>query len=342
MTNKELTTKVFKKLKKYKIVIVAVGLLLGTVLFINAKSHRPIYTAKATIFPLTGSADNSASSSAISNILGIETPSKSFSSEAAINIIELTLSRNLRKRVAIARMPEFGNKTVTEVLIDDLNKHQNFFSNTKITLPADSESVATLGSELLKSNIEAKMSKNGLLELSFSSADQTIITPISNIIIDKLSQFYIDLKITKALADYNFTIKKLDSIQAIINTVDNRAIKMQNSTYFIPEDKLEYTIPRENLNNEKLHIQKQKDMSINNKEEAIWRLQKATPIISVLDTPTAPFTITASSPKTYAIIGFLAGSILCALLLISGLLFTFAKAEMKKSFGENDETDLAL
>ena len=103
MTNKELTTKVFKKLKKYKIVIVAVGLLLGTVLFINAKSHRPIYTAKATIFPLTGSADNSASSSAISNILGIETPSKSFSSEAAINIIELTLSRNLRKRVAIAR-----------------------------------------------------------------------------------------------------------------------------------------------------------------------------------------------------------------------------------------------
>lgn len=341
MTNTELIKGILHKLNKYKIIIIVFGLLVGGLLYLNTKSHRPIYTAKATIFPLTGSTDNSASSSAISNILGIEVPSKSFSSEAAINIVELVLSRNLRKRVALAPIPEFGNKTVTQILVEDINSHQSFFSN-KIIMPADIASIATTGSEILKFNIEAKMGKTGLLELSFSNANKELVTPISNIIINKLSQFYIDLKISKALADYNYTLKKLDSIQSIINIVDKRAINMQNTTFFTPVEKLEYSIPKENLTNEKIHIQRQKDISINNKEEAIWRLQKATPIISVLDTPTEPFTITASSPTLYAIIGFFGGSILCALLLISGLLFSFSKTEIQKNFGGNEETDLAL
>ena len=185
---------IFNKLARYKILVVICGIATALLLFFYAKNTRPVYTAKATVFPLTSPADNSISSSALSGILGIEGPSKSFSSEAAINIVELTLSRNVRQRVAGTRIPQFGNKTVTELLAADLNEHKSFFENA-IKLPADSESMSLQGSELLKDAITAKMSKNGVLELYFSSADKHLITPVTNILIDKLSQFYIDLKI---------------------------------------------------------------------------------------------------------------------------------------------------
>ena len=58
------------------------------------------------------------------------------------------------------------------------------------------------------------MSKNGVLEIYFSNTNKALITPVTNVLIDKLSQFYIDLKISKALADYNFTVNKIDSLEA--------------------------------------------------------------------------------------------------------------------------------
>lgn len=340
MTSTVLIRNIFNKLARYKILVVICGIATALLLFFYAKNTRPVYTAKATVFPLTSPADNSISSSALSGILGIEGPSKSFSSEASINIVELTLSRNVRQRVAATRIPQFGNKTVTELLAGDLNEHKSFFEKT-IELPADSESMSLQGSELLKDAITAKMSKNGVLELYFSSADKELITPVTNILIDKLSQFYIDLKISKALADYNFTVKKIDSLQGMLNLVDKKAVVMQNSTFFTPVDRLEYGLPKENLSMEKSRVLRQRDLSVNNREEATWRLQKATPIISVLDKPLQPFTEVKSSPVVFIIIGFIVGCLLSALFLIGGLIYKYIKFEMYTSiFGNDSELPL--
>ncbi|MBC7509713.1 MAG: hypothetical protein H7320_13345 [Ferruginibacter sp.] len=335
MTSTVLIRNIFNKLARYKILVVICGIATALLLFFYAKNNRPVYTAKATVFPLTSPADNSISSSALSGILGIEGPSKSFSSEASINIVELTLSRNVRQRVAATRIPQFGNKTVTELLAGDLNEHKFFFEKT-IELPADSESMSLQGSEFLKDAITAKMSKNGVLELYFSSADKELITPVTNILIDKLSQFYIDLKISKALADYNFTVKKIDSLQGMLNLVDKKAVVMQNSTFFTPVDRLEYGLPKENLSMEKSRVLRQRDLSVNNREEATWRLQKATPIISVLDKPVQPFTEVKSSPVVFIIIGFIVGCLLSALFLIGGLIYKYIKSEMYTSIFGND------
>ena len=134
---------------------------------------------------------------------------KSFSNEAAINIIELTLSRNVRESVATARMKEYGNKTVTEVLVDEINRNKWFFAKN-IVVPTDSTSVAMLGGIMIKPKLQAKMSKNGVLQINFSNTNKDLLEPISNIIIEKISQFYINLKRQKALADYNFTLSKID------------------------------------------------------------------------------------------------------------------------------------
>ena len=324
---------IFTKINKYKFLIIICGIGFGLLLFFNAKNKRLVYTAKATVFPLTNSSESPISSNALSGILGLEGGGKSFSNEASINILELTSSRNVREKVASARIPQFGNKTVTELLVTDINNNKSYFAEN-IKLPADSEAVAVLGSELLRNNFTAKMSKNGVLELYFSNSYEDIITPVTNIFITKISQFYIDLKISKALDDYNFTIKKLDSLQKIVGMVDKKALTLQNTTFFTPENKLEFDIPKENISMERSRVLRQRDMSINNREAAMWQLQKVTPIISILDSPKPPFAVEGSSPKLSAITGFLLGSILCIILLIGWTVFKYLKLEIIKSFGE--------
>lgn len=342
MTSTVLIRRIFYKLGKYKIVVIGCGIFFALLLFFYARHNRPVYTAKATVFPLSSQSDNSISTSALNGILGIEGTSKSFSGDAAINIVELTLSRNVRQKAALTRLPQFDNKTITELIADDLNDHAFFWEKT-IKMPADTEAIASLGGELLSDDLTAKMSKNGVLEIYFSNSNKKLISPITNVFIDKLSQFYIDLKISKALADYNFTIRKIDSLQDMLTQVDKKAVVLQNTTYFTPGDRLEYGLPKENLSMEKSRILRQRDLSVNNREEATWRLQKATPIISVLDKPTEPFTMVKTSSVIFGIIGFTAGCFICTVFLISGLIYVYAKSEIYKSlFGDEPELPLTL
>ncbi|MEP7108851.1 MAG: hypothetical protein ABI760_12735 [Ferruginibacter sp.] len=328
MDTTELIRAIIKRLGKYRILILSAGFLAALLLFFYAKSKRPVYTSKATIFPLTNALDNSLSSNTLSGILGLGEAPKSFSNEASINIIELTLSRYVIESVASARLPVFGNKTISELLIRDHNSHSSFFEKS-IKLPADSIAAAVAGAEFLKPGIIAKMSKNGVLEIYFSHPDKSLISPISFVLIDRVSQFYIDLKIRKATADYNFTVMKIDSLDAKLNSIDKRAIRMQNSTLFTP-DKLEYEIPKDKINSDKQRYLRQRDISLNNQEEALWRLQKLTPIISVLDKPTEPFTVNKSPVLLYAIIGFFAGCLVTAFFSVLPVLYKFIKNEIHR------------
>jgi hypothetical protein len=330
----ELLQAIVKRIKRYKAIILAAGILFAVLAFLYTHDKRTTYTSKATVFPLTSPSDNAISNSMLNGILGLSDAPKSFSNEATINIIELAFSRRMRESVAMTRLPEFQNKMIGELLIDDINEHQSFMAKD-IAVPKDSIALAVMAGEILKPNINAKMSKNGVLELYYTGTKTEYITPISNVMIDKLSKFYVELKRQKATDDYNFTLDKIDSLQKMINRVDREAIGMQQRTLFTPPDLLEYAIPKENVSSEKTRILRQRDMYIYNRDEAVWRLQKVTPIIAVLDKPTAPFEETKQPVVLLMVLGFLAGCFLGAMILISGLLYRFGKAEIYKSiFGE--------
>lgn len=329
---REILTKIFRK----KMLIILLGIVCAVLLYIDAKITKPTYTSKATVFPLTNATDNALSSGTLSGLLGITDAPKSFSGDASINIIELALSRNIREAVASAKiLGEWGNKTVAELLIEEHNKTFSFFDK-KIELPNDSVSLAVEGSKLLFPIISARLNRNGVLELNFTTTNEKLVTPVSELIISKISQFYIDLRIEKATVDYNFTLKKIDSLQKVMDSLDSKAIQMQGSTLFTPADKLVYSIPKENLGDEKLRVSHERDISINNREEALWRLQKITPIVATLDKPTPPFDVTKPSGVIYAIVGFILGTILAMLVLISGLIYRYVKGEIYKSiFGDH-------
>jgi hypothetical protein len=90
-----------------------------------------------------------------------------------------------------------------------------------------------------------------------------------------------------------------------------------------------------NIASEKERILRQRDMYINNRDEAVWRLQKVTPIIAMLDKPTAPFDVKKQPIVLLMVIGFIAGCIIGMLMLTGGMLYRYCKSELYKSiFGK--------
>lgn len=338
MTSKELVQRIYLRVVKFKWLIVLAGLMVAAALFFYARLIPPVYTTKATVFPLTGANETSSASSALTTLLGGSDAPKSFSQEASINIVELAQSRNTREAVALRKLPGFGNKTVAELLIDNYNRTK-FFYTPAMKTPRDSPSLAAVGSDMLNKNFVAKTAKSGILEIYYSNTDPTLISPIAYAMIEKISQFYIDLKTRKAKRDYDFTLRKIDSLQQVLNIYDRRAINLANTTLFVPRGKIEYSIPKENLINAKERGMRQRDGYANNREEALWRLQKATPIIDILDKPMPPFSVSKPSSMMYAFLGFMLGCFMATAFLIAPLLSRYVETETNKAiFGDDGGT----
>ena len=328
MNTVDLLNKLLEKIGRYKILILLIGVLFAGIYFLKAKKTKPVYTSTATVFPLGNSSEAPISSSTLSGLLGMSQSTNNFGgSDASINIIELALSRNVREMVASSLVPELGNKTVTELLVNETNKNIPFWQK-KIQMGNDSIANAVLGAQLLQSLMNAKINKNGVLELTFSNTDYNMITPVSNLIVKKISDFYINLKVSKATFDYNFLQRKIDSIKGALSDMDNRAVQMQQTTMFTPDTKLQYSLPKENLSDERQLLSRVRDIAINNREEALWRLQKATPIIAVLDKPNPPYDVYQPSALIQALIGFFLGILLVILIICSPILYRYGKQEL--------------
>lgn len=308
MTNLELIKQLLLRLKKFSWVIIIIAGGFCAFFYYTAKQSILLYTSKATVFPLNSSSDNTVSSSTISNILGLSDAPKSFSGEASINILELANSRRTRDAVAIERIPTLQNKLVSELLIEENNRHTGFMQNATIRAPKDSLALINLASNLLKGGFQSKINKNGILELYFSNSNPEIVRAISYIYIDKLSSFYIELKKKKAEIDYEFAVKKADSLLNVLNGLDRRAIALDESTFFTNEELKRYNLPKQNLAQDKSTVQSQYYYAVNNREAAAYKLQKETPIIEALDRPEPPYDTSRKSASLYAMIGFMLGT----------------------------------
>lgn len=309
MTNLELIQSLLKRFKKYSWLILALGILLSAVFYFSAKRSLVLYTAKATVFPLNSTTDNTVSSSTISNLLGLSEAPKSFTGEASINILELATSRRTRDAVASEKVLDNNKwKTVGQMLIEENNKHVGFMQNQEIPLPKDTTAMLNIASNLLKAGFQSKINKNGILELYYSNTSQDLVKIVTNIYIDKLSSFYIELKKKKAQIDFEFAVKKADSLLAVLNKLDSRAIALDESTFFTNEELKRYSLPKQNLAQDKSTVQSQYYYAVNNREAAAYKLQKETPVIETLDKPEPPYDATQKSKSLYAIIGFMLGA----------------------------------
>lgn len=330
MNSFELLKQLLNRLKKFSWLILIIAAISGAGFYYIAKQSVLLYTSKATVFPLSGSTE-SGPGSTISSLLGLGEGSKSFTGDASINIVELATSRRTREAVAMVRIPSMQNKTVSELIIEENNRHTGFMQNTPIDDPKDSLAKINIASSLLSAAFVAKINKTGTLELFFTNSDPELVREVSYIYIEKLSDFYINLKKKKAQIDFEFAVRKADSLLAVLNKLDTRAVSLDESTFFTNEGLKRYSLPKINLAQDKATVQSQYYYAVNNRESAAYRLQKETPIIEPLDRPEPPFNTTQKSKLVYVIIGVILGLFIGVIIVSWKIINRYLAEELNKA-----------
>ena len=282
---------------------------------------------------MTAAPDASSATSKLTELIGGGGSSKTLSDDANVNIEEVAKSRKTREAVVAERIPALANKSISVILIEEYNKHKSRFS-PPIKIPTLESDLHSIGANLLATNYTVKFNKNSLLEIVFTSTNSKLLKPGSLILIDKISKFYKELKIKKAQFDFDFTQKKVDSLESVLRKFDNQRIYLNNTTLFVQPGKLQFTVPKENLENNKLMVLAQRNGAASNREEALWRKQKVTPIIEILDAPEPPFIEARPSKIMYAIIGFLIGCLIFSLLSVSGIIYRYLNLEVQKKLSD--------
>lgn len=328
MNAQELTRAILLRVTKRWVWIFGCAIVVAILMIVYARSAPVIYTSSATIFPLTAGGDNS-SNSVLNALMGSGDNGKSFTDENSVNISELAMSRTTREAVAVLRIPAMGNKTVAQLLLEDYHKHQSFFDKD-INFGPEDPALISWASQVLGSNIVATISKTSSFILNYSGKNPELVKAISYAFIDKISTFYIELKREKAKRDFEFASEKVDSLRRVMNSKDARLIAMDKRTLFTNTMKLQYRVPTENIVADKQMVRAQYANAVANQQNAAYKLQKATPVIRVLDKPEPPYNKSGKSSLIYGIAGFVVGLIISILLIISPILFRYGSLEYTK------------
>jgi capsule polysaccharide export protein KpsE/RkpR len=120
-----------------------------------------------------------------------------------------------------------------------------------------------------------------------------------------------------------------------MHSKDKQIIAIDKRTLFTNTDKMEFRVPTENLITEKQMLRQQYAVAVANQQNAAYKLQKATPVMKVLDAPEPPYHVQKRSPLIYSIIGFFIGLIISIGYFSIRLLIRYASAEAHKAiYGE--------
>jgi hypothetical protein len=334
VTTIELTRAVVRRLKKFRYLIFLFGVACSAILVMYARQSPVLYTASAKVFPLNSPQDANSSNSLLSQLgLGGE-GSKSFSDDASINIVALANSRSIREAVASKKISSMGNKTIAQLMMLHVNDQKGWFDKD-VEYISDTSRLNIWAAAVLKDGLAAQIDKTGILNISFTSKSTEIVQVITETFIEMISQFYIDLRREKAKRDYTFAAAKVDSLYRIMRRKDAHLVMMDKTTLFTDKSRLEFQVPMDNQLTEKALIRHQYTQAVTNRENSAYRLQKATPVIKVLDRPAAPFDEKRKSPLVFGTIGFIVGVISMIFFVVFGLFYRYINEETNKAiFGK--------
>jgi uncharacterized protein involved in exopolysaccharide biosynthesis len=336
VTSTQLTSKIIVRLLKWRWILVLIGIACAILGYLFSKKLHPVFTARSSFYPLTSTQDKNSTTSKLTELIGGSSGNKSLVEEANINIEEVGKSKKTREAVVAQRLVAFDSKQIADILLEEANQKVGFLKS-KIIRPTEETKLIEIGADLLKDMYTIKFNKNNLLEVNFSSANKNLLQPVSNVLTEKIAKFYTELKIEKAKFDFEFLEGKVDSFNQVLETFDEKMVYRDKTTLFIKPGQKKFDIPKENLEIQKQIVLQQRNNAIYNREEALLRLKKVTPIIKVLDEPTPPYQETRPSKLIYAAGGFFVGIILLSVLLVANLIIAFINKTVSNTIALNVE-----
>lgn len=327
METDRLISDIIKQLKKSRRIILIISLIFFIPAVIYTLTAPKKFTSNAVIFPLSAKSPAPSSSSMISALIGGMDISQSFNDENSVNIVELAKSRTIGEEVAKTRVPEMGNKTIAALLFDDYNKHKGLWQWGG-RIPANDSTLVNWAIGEFSNNLNAQITKTNSFQLQYTGRSAEMVRLVSYTFIDKISEFYIELKREKAKSDFEFATSKVDSLRSIMNSKDKQLIQLDDRSLFTDPSKLKYRVPTENIMADKQMIRGQYTNAVANQQSAAYTLQKATPVIKILDRPDPPYKKTGPRLIIVPPLALLAGLILATALLILPVLYRYLKEEI--------------
>jgi uncharacterized protein involved in exopolysaccharide biosynthesis len=335
-----LINKAFKYLLSKWWIIILAGLALGSLYAALNFSKKPAYTAEL-VFALDDGAVKSSSNnfSALSEELGFGSTYEAggvFSSMT--NILELLQSRLIIEKTLKRSVDLNGKKILfADFFLDSLNFRNKWMNSSSFKQINFLNTKASKEEELFRNRIInniynlitsprfTKIDRKGkgttLIQVTFTSENESFSKYFLEALIDEVSKFYIEIKTQRAKLQLDFIQRRTDSIRnAFGGAIYGRAAFSDANINPVRQ------IAIAPVERKQTDVQILRETYINlvkSLESSKTSLMQDTPLFQYLDTPVFPLKVTTNSLLKKFIFFFIIGAFLAGIILLVVRFFRF-------------------
>jgi len=324
---------ILTSLKAWKLILLT-AFLMGLFVFLIKKNKPEVYKSELT-FMLNE--DERGGLGGLSSVLGSFGLGIGSGESNLDKILELAKTRRITQNTIFTKIDIDGkNDFLANHFIQMLQEHDEWTKKDGLFMPEDDslslenfifnhdsiENFTILENKALKKihgHIAGNDYKNGILNCYYNELtgimaliidcyNDELAVSLTNIIFQKLSDFYIEKAIEKQSYDYDVIKSKYDSINTTLANVEYRLASFEDSNQNLYRKK--DILTKNRLNSEKQKLQFMSGKAEEQLQIAQITLENRTPYIQVVDHPLLPLRPQNNSPLFYFIIGFILGGFL--------------------------------
>lgn len=305
------------------------------------KYYKPTYTAKAVFMTNSDSGNPLGGIMQLAGRFGFGNNSREVDSE---KIVELLGTRQLVLNTLMTEAEIEGKKDILiNHYVDMMQKANPKDTLQKLTkkhidsLSYKENAIATtIFNKIVKSQLKSSASKNGLVNVNFTTPDEEFAAAFLNSLMDHTVNFYVRKKVEQQQFAFNFIRNQVDSLKGRLNSKEYQLSNWYDSK--VKELKAgslkagEY-MSRVDLDREVEILSVAYAEGLKNLELARMNLMSNTPVIQILDRPLVPIQKNVPYMRTFIFYGLVFGAFIAIILLTLYKLIMDAYREI-----QNNET----
>ncbi len=300
-----------KTLKKYLWLITLLSLIVGAAYAYYTYKIPGKYTSYSKIFPLTA-AEGSDPTAGLRASFGMGGGGSSLSKY--YNVYELVTSRALSRKIVQYPTEDTSHPLLYKWIIEEYNKGLPMYTDKLKLVDKPAENI-NLAAELFVQSTSITVEKSDFTAIRVTTGNSDLSLRLNEIIVECISDFYINTKTAKARSDLSKIGKLRDSLRGVMDVLMYKQADLSDKSFLT--SKLIASLPAAKVERLRLEVEEAYGVSLTAYTNANFKLMSESPIFQVLDKPVNPtFFVKASAKKSLAI-GFIAAFILFSLIAMS-------------------------
>jgi hypothetical protein len=322
----ELIQEIIKKLKRNFLWVIFFTALGALIMGYIAKQEKTIFTSYSKIFPLIqdGSSDPLSS---IKSQLGFDVGGSSDMAKY-YNVAELVKSKSISRKIV-----SYSTSAAdpTPLYLSLLKDHNNTlgFNKDKIVLSKDSLENLYTAASLLQDKINIVKEKTEFTSIFVNAGNGQLALRLNDVVLDCLSEFYINSRTEKARIDLMQVKNLKDSLLKELDLVERAIAGFGDTRRYLVEDAP--SAPLIKMERIREEILEQYKNTATAYQTATFKLMSEKPIFQILDKPSGPVPSSIVSWKRKALVGGLIGFIIGLILALRKLITDLIIKSLKEA-----------